>query len=74
MVPTGFDQAKAAEDSLDLAVQHAGIARKDIQRILGTGSGRDAVKAAADTVNDLTAMAKGIHYFFPNVRSVDDLF
>jgi benzoyl-CoA reductase subunit D len=73
MVLTGFDQAKAAEDSLGLAVQHAGIARKDIHRIFGTGSGKDAIKAAADTVNAIKAMAKGAHYFFPNARTVADV-
>ena len=73
MVPTGFDQAKAVEDSLALAVQHAGITRKNIQRIFGTGSGKDAIKAAEDTVNEIEAMAKGACYFFPNVRTVADV-
>ena len=73
MVLTGFDQAKAVEDSLALAVQQAGITRKDIERIFGTGSGKDAIKAAADTVNDIEAMAKGAHYFFPNARTVADV-
>jgi benzoyl-CoA reductase subunit D len=73
MVLTGFYQAKAVGDSLDLAVQHAGITRKDIQRIFGTGSGKDAIKAAEDTVNDIKAMAKGAHYFFPNARTVADV-
>jgi benzoyl-CoA reductase subunit D len=72
MVPTGFDQAKAVEDSFALAVQHAGITRKDIQRIFGTGSGKDAIKVAEDTVNDIEAMAKGAHYLFPNARTVAD--
>ena len=73
MVLTGFDQARAVEDSLALAVQHAGIARKDVQRIFGTGSGKDAIKAADFTVNDITAMARGAHYFFPNARTVADV-
>jgi benzoyl-CoA reductase subunit D len=73
MVLTGFDQAKAVQDSLALAVQQAGITRKDIERIFGTGSGKDAIKAASDTVNDIEAMAKGAHYFFPNARTVADV-
>ena len=56
-----------------MAVQHAGIARKDIQRIFGTGSGQDAITAAEDTVNDITAMARGAYYFFPNSRTVADV-
>ena len=73
MVLTGFDQAKAVEDSLALAVDHAGIARKDIQRIFGTGSGKDAITAAQDIVNDITAMARGARYFYPNARTVADV-
>jgi len=73
MVLTGFDPAKAVEDSLGLAVQHTGITRKDIQRIFGTGSGKDAITVAEDTVNDIKAMATGAHYFFPNARTVADV-
>ena len=73
MVLTGFDQAKAAEDSLGLAVQQAGITRKDIQRIFATGAGQAAIQAAHGTVNDITAMAKGARYFFPNARTVADV-
>jgi len=73
MVLTGFDQARAVEDSFALAVQHAGIARKDIQRIFGTGSGKDAITAAEETVNDIKAMARGACYFFPNARTVADV-
>ena len=73
MVLTGFDPAKAVEDSLGLAVQHAGITRKDIQRIFGTGSGKDAIMVAEDTLNDIKAMATGAHYFFPNARTVADV-
>jgi benzoyl-CoA reductase subunit D len=70
---TGFDQTKAVEDSLNMAVKQAGIARKDIQRIFGTGSGKNAVKIANDSVNDIKAMAKGAFYFFPTARTVADV-
>jgi benzoyl-CoA reductase subunit D len=53
MVLTGFDSTKAVEDSLDMAVKQAGLARRDIQRIFGTGSGKNAVKIANDSVNDI---------------------
>jgi len=73
LVLTGFDLVKAVEDCLGVAVQRAGITREDIQRIFGTGSGKDAIKVAEGTVNDITAMAKGAHYFFPNARTVADV-
>src|SRR5512136_2134819 len=73
MALTGFDQTKAVEDSLDMAVKQAGIARGDIQRIIGTGSGKTAVKIAKDSVNDIKAMARGAFFFFPTARTVADV-
>ena len=72
-VLTGFDQEKAVADSLVEAIQDAGISKEDIQRICGTGSGKDAVKMADDDVNDIKAMSKGAHFFFPNARTVADV-
>ncbi len=70
---TGFDQKQAIEKSLDEAIQAAGITRDDIQRICGTGSGKNAIAMADDNVNDIKAMSKGAHYFFPNARTVADV-
>jgi benzoyl-CoA reductase subunit D len=72
-VLTGFDQEKAVEQSLEKAVKAAGIARQDIQKIFGTGCGRKAVKMADDTINEIKAMSKGAHFFFPNARTVTDV-
>jgi len=73
MVLTGFDQEKAVEDSLAQAVDSAGISRDDVQRICGTGSGKNAIKIADFDVNDIKAMSKGAKYFFPNARTVTDV-
>lgn len=73
MVLTGFDQVNAVENSLDRAVKQAGIARKDIQRVGGTGSGKNAVKIANASVSEIKAMARGAFYFFPKTRTVADV-
>jgi len=72
-VPTGFDQEKAVEESLNIAMQAAGIARDDIGQICGTGSGKKAVKIADHDVNDIKAMSKGAIFFFPHARTVADV-
>ena len=72
-VATGFDQMKAVEDSLQKAIEAAGISRDDIEKIGGTGSGRDSIKMADTSVNDIKAMGKAAHYFFPNARTVADV-
>ena len=73
MVPTGFDQGRAVEDCLAMAVQRADITRRDVQRIFATGSGRAAVQIAAASVSEIKAMAKGAFYFFPGARTVADV-
>jgi benzoyl-CoA reductase subunit D len=73
MVLTGFDQHQAVEDSLAKAIEAAGILRDEIEKIFATGSGSKAVKIAADTVDDITAMSKAANYFFPNARTVADV-
>ncbi|MDY7037454.1 MAG: acyl-CoA dehydratase activase [Thermodesulfobacteriota bacterium] len=70
---TGFDQKKAVEESLDMAIKAAGIARSDIEKISGTGSGKDSIEMADTFVNDIKAMGRAAHYFFPNARTVSDV-
>ncbi|UCD79788.1 MAG: 2-hydroxyglutaryl-CoA dehydratase [Desulfobacterales bacterium] len=72
-VLTGFDRLKAVEDSLNNAIREAGIVREDIQRICGTGSGRNSIKMADDDVDDIKAMSKGAYFYFPTARTVTDV-
>ena len=58
---------------MDRAIQAAGIAREDIQRIGGTGSGKSTVNMADDDVNDIKAISRGAIFFFPNTRTVADV-
>lgn len=73
IILSGFDQQKAVEGSLEQAIQNAGISKTDIHRICGTGSGKNAIKVADNEVNDIKAMSKGAHFFFPNARTVTDV-
>jgi len=72
-VLTGFDREKAVENSLRQAVEAAGVDREGIQRLWGTGSGKDAIKIAHAAVDDAKAMSKGAHFFFPTARTVIDV-
>lgn len=71
-VLTGFDQDTAIKESLEAACKSAGISEKDIEKFGGTGSGRDSIKDAV-IVNDIKAMAKGAHFFFPGARTAADV-
>ena len=72
-VPTGFDQRKAAGDSFGKALESSGVPREDVERIAGTGSGKDSITMADAEVNDIEAMARAVHYYFPNVRTATDV-
>lgn len=72
-VSTGFDQKKAVEESLAEAIATAGIARDDIEKIGGTGSGKNAIDIADASVNDIKAMGKAANYYYPNARTVTDV-
>ncbi|MGD2127496.1 MAG: acyl-CoA dehydratase activase [Desulfobacteraceae bacterium] len=71
-VPTGFDQNKAICTSREAALKDAGISRSDIDTFGGTGSGKDSIEGAV-VVNEIMAMAKAAHYYFPNSRTVTDV-
>jgi benzoyl-CoA reductase subunit D len=76
-VLTGFDQNKAILESFEAACASAGIGGDRVETICGTGSGRDSVKKAIprtrELVNDIKAMGKAAHYFFPGARTVADV-
>ena len=72
-VLTGFDQGQAVEVSFRMALGEAGIAQAELHRIMGTGSGKNAVIIAHDTVNDIKAMGRGAVFSFPDARTVADV-
>ena len=72
-VLTGFDQSAAVKESLDLALEGAGMKRDQIQRIGGTGSGAQSIQEADIKVNDMKAIVMAAHCFFPTARTVVDV-
>jgi benzoyl-CoA reductase subunit D len=73
MAPTGFDQREAIDRSLVRALEAAGILKDDLEKIGGTGSGRESIDVADIKVNDIKAMAKAAFHYFPNSRTVCDM-
>jgi len=73
LVLTGFDLKKAVANSFAAALEAAGVSRADVQKIYGTGSGKNAIDIADDRVSDIKAIAKAANYFFPESRTVVDV-
>ena len=73
LVPTGFEQAEAVNESLEKALKEAGITKDQLEHVGGTGSGAKAILSADIKVNDIKAISAAAHYFFPNARTVADV-
>ena len=72
-VLTRFDPAEAGRQSLDAAIEDAGISFDDIAFIVATGSGRNAVTIANRSVTEIKAMIRAARFFFPGAGTVVDV-
>jgi len=70
---TGINKAEAAERVYNEALRKAGLQRKDVERVVATGSGAKRVTFAQGTIADAAAAARGINRLYPNVRTVIDV-
>ncbi len=73
MAPAGIDTASAAEKAYDDALAMAGYARKEVEKVVSTGTGKNEPNFKNDIVTEVGADARGIHYLQPNVRTVIDI-
>jgi len=73
LVLTGFDPAGAVGNALATALAGVGLAREAVTRIVATGLGRRAVAFAHTVITDANAVARGIVFLCPTVRTVIDI-
>ena len=73
MRATGFKLAEAAEQTLNAALDEAGLARDDIAYIVSTGFGRHQGSISDVQVTDLTAAARAASIWFPNTKTILDV-
>ena len=71
--PVGIDVVRDAERALDLAVAGAGLDRREVQFVTGTGYGRFKVYFGQLTVTEISCHAKGAARLFPGTRLVLDI-
>jgi len=71
---TGFHFVKAAEESLEAALEQAGLTRDGIGYIATTGFGRYATPDLSDlAITELTCHAYAAHFWMPEVRTILDV-
>jgi benzoyl-CoA reductase subunit D len=73
MFPEDLDMDVAAEKAFTEALQAAGMAREQIDRVIATGTGRKQVKFAQDSITEVSAGARGAVFMCPSARTVIDV-
>lgn len=71
--PTGIKKTEAVETLYDEVLKKAGLARKDVERVVATGSAAKRVTFASGFIPDATADACGVIKLFPSARTIIDV-
>lgn len=73
IVETGYNSRRAGDLALEQVLRDAGLDRESIGPIIATGYGRVAIDYASRQVTEISCYARGIHFLYPNVRTVVDI-
>lgn len=60
-------------EAIELVMKQSGLKREEIAYTVVTGYGRKTYQDADDQVSELSCHARGVHYIFPDVRTVIDI-
>jgi len=71
--PTGIKKADAVEQLYDEILKKSGLTRKDVERVVATGSAAKRVAFANSYIPDAAADARGVNNLIPTARTVIDV-
>jgi benzoyl-CoA reductase subunit D len=71
--PAGIKKAEAVEQLYDKVLKKVGLTRKDMDRVMATGSSAKRVAFANGFIPDVTADARGVNKLVPSARTVIDV-
>jgi (R)-2-hydroxyacyl-CoA dehydratese activating ATPase len=73
ILQTGADSRKSAELALEKVLAVPAIEASDITYTIATGCGRKRASFAQQSVTEITCIAKGVNYLFPEARTIIDI-
>lgn len=73
IVRTGSNSKKAAEKSIQAALNKANVSFNDITNLIATGYGRKIVPFKSEEISEISCHAKGAHFLFPSTKTVIDI-
>jgi len=69
----GVEQQRLAEQLYERTLREAGLERAQVQAIIATGYGRNAVRFAGTTITEITCHARGVHHLKPDARTIIEI-
>jgi len=73
ILETGADSRKAAESALERVLADPGKSMSDLSYIVSTGCGRKRASMAQQAVTEITCIAKGVNFLYPDARTIIDI-
>jgi len=73
ILQTGADSRKVAEVAVDKVLAELGRDRSELAFVVATGCGRKRALLAKETITEITCIAKGVNYLFPEARTIVDI-
>jgi predicted CoA-substrate-specific enzyme activase len=73
ILQTGADSRKSAELALEKVLALPARQASDITYTIATGCGRKRASFAQQAVTEITCIAKGVNYLFPEARTIIDI-
>ncbi len=73
ILPTGADSRKTAEAALDKVLARPGIKSSDVSYVIATGCGRKRAEFAKESVTEITCIARGAGFLFPDAKTIIDI-
>lgn len=73
ILPSGYNHKQTVEDIINGICKKTKIAQKDIDKIIGTGYGRNNIPNTYKTVTEITCHAVGVSYLYKDTEIVIDI-
>ena len=70
---TGPESVKTSLMTMDRVLEGAGLSMEDIEYVVATGYGRVLVPFANENISEISCHARGITWYFPEVRTILDM-
>ena len=70
---TGPESIKTSQMTMARVLDGTGLSMKDIEYVVATGYGRVLVPFASENISEISCHARGITWYFPEVRTILDM-